>query len=91
MARRAGTSRSAISAIEHGKRDPGLEALQKILLGAGLNLLTLLVPHDDQDDVRKALGARLDPETRRARNATMGAFADELRAAIKTSRPLMPQ
>ncbi len=30
LAGRAGVSRSAISAIEHGKRDPGLEYLQRI-------------------------------------------------------------
>ena len=74
LAERAGTSRSAISAIEHGKRDPGLEGLQKILVAAGFDLLTHLAPHDDHDDVLKALDTRLDPETRRKRKAAMREF-----------------
>jgi transcriptional regulator with XRE-family HTH domain len=91
LAKRAGTSRSSISAIEHGKRDPGLEGLQNILRAAGFDLLTRLVPHDDHDDVLKALGARLSPEVRLARNAAMRDFADELREAMPHSRPLVPR
>jgi transcriptional regulator with XRE-family HTH domain len=91
LAERAGTSRSAISAIEHGKRDPGLEGLQKILLAAGFDLLAHLAPHDDHDDVLKALDARLDPETRRKRKAAMREFGTELRQAMSSSRPLTPR
>jgi transcriptional regulator with XRE-family HTH domain len=74
LAERAGTSRRAISAIEHGKRDPGLEGLQKILVAAGFDLLAHVAPHDDHDDVLKALDTRLDPETRRKRKAAMREF-----------------
>jgi len=91
LARLAGTSRSSISAIEHGKRDPGLEHLLKILAAAGFDLLTRIVPHDDHDDVLKARGARLDPEARRARNDAMREFADEVREAMAHSRPLLPK
>ena len=91
LAKRAGTSRSSISAIEHGKRDPGLEHLLKILAAAGFDLLTRIVPHDDHDDVLKSLGARLDPEARRARHAAMREFYDEAREAMAHSRPLMPR
>jgi transcriptional regulator with XRE-family HTH domain len=91
LAERAGTSRSAISAIEHGKRDPGLEGLQKILVAAGFDLLTHLAPHDDHDDVLKALDTRLDPETRRKRKAAMREFGVELREAMSHSRPLTPR
>ena len=91
LAERAGTSRSAISAIEHGKRDPGLEGLQKILVAAGFDLLTHLAPHDDHDDVLKALDTRLDPETRRKRKAAMREFGGELREAMSHSRPLTPR
>jgi transcriptional regulator with XRE-family HTH domain len=91
LAERAGTSRSAISAIEHGKRDPGLEGLQKILVAAGFDLLTHLAPHDDHDDVLKALDTRLDPETRRKRKAAMRDFGGELREAMSHSRPLTPR
>ncbi len=91
LAKRAGTSRSAISDIEHGKRDPGLERLQHILAAAGFDLLTRLAPHDDHDEVLKALGARMDPEVRQAHNAAMGEFYDEARQAMAHSRPLLPQ
>jgi transcriptional regulator with XRE-family HTH domain len=88
LARLAGTSRSSISAIEHGKRDPGLEHLLKILASAGFDLLTRIVPHDD---VLNAHGARLDPEARRARDDAMREFADKLREAMVHSRPLTPK
>jgi transcriptional regulator with XRE-family HTH domain len=91
LARLAGTSRSSISAIEHGKRDPGLEHLLKILAAAGFDLLTRIVPHDDHDDVLKVQGARLDPEASRARNDAMREFADEVREAMADSRPLIPK
>jgi len=88
LAERAGTSRSAISAIEHGKRDPGLERLQTILAAAGFDLLTRLTPHDDHDDTLKALGAGTD---RQERAAAMADFYDEARAAMADSRPLLPR
>ncbi len=91
LARLAGTSRSSITAIEHGKRDPGLEHLLKILAAAGFDLLTRIVPHDDHDDVLKTDGARLDPEARRARKDAMREFADEMREAMAHNRPLMPR
>lgn len=89
LAERVGTSRTAISAIEHGRRDPGLEHLQAILRTAGLDLLTRLVVHDDHDEVLEALGAGLDAEARQDRNAAMGDFGDELREAMVHARPLI--
>lgn len=91
LAERAGTSRSAISAIEHGKRDPGLEHLQAILAAAGFDLLTRLGDHDDHDDVLKALGAGTDAEERRARATAMRDFYAEARVAMADSRPLLPR
>ncbi len=91
LAERAGTSRSAISAIEHGKRDPGLEGLQKILRAAGFDLHARLVPHDDHDDTLKALGAHLTPDERKARSAAALSLYDEARAAMAHSRPLLPR
>jgi transcriptional regulator with XRE-family HTH domain len=87
LAHRAGTSRTALSAIEHGKRDPGLERLQEILLAAGFDLLTSLAEHDDHDDVLKEQGDQLSPEAREERSAAMQAFYDEARAAMKDSAP----
>lgn len=91
LASRAGVSRSAISAIEHGKRDPGLEYLQRILGAAGFDLHCSLAEHDDHDEVLKSLGSQMDPERRKAGNAAMRQFADELRTAMAESRPLLEQ
>jgi transcriptional regulator with XRE-family HTH domain len=91
LAERAGVSRSAISEIERGKRDPGLEYLQRILRSAGLDLLTRLVAHDDHDEVLKAHGAGLDPEARAARSRAMQEFYAEARQAMKQSRPSIPK
>jgi transcriptional regulator with XRE-family HTH domain len=65
LARRAGTSRAAISAIEHGKRDPGLERLQTILRAAGFDVLTRLAHHDDHDDSLRSERHTADPAERR--------------------------
>jgi transcriptional regulator with XRE-family HTH domain len=89
LAHLAGTSRTALSAIEHGKRDPGLERLQAILLAAGFDLLTSLADHDDHDDVLKEQGSRLSPETRQERSAAMQTFYEDARAAMKDSTPLL--
>jgi transcriptional regulator with XRE-family HTH domain len=87
LARRAATSRSAISAIEHGKRDPGLAGLQKILRAAGFDLLTALAAHDDHDEVLKALGAATHHGARQARNAAIADFYDQAREAMSTAVP----
>jgi transcriptional regulator with XRE-family HTH domain len=89
LARRAATSRSAISAIEHGKRDPGLSGLEKIVRAAGFDLLIALTAHDDHDEVLKVLGATVDADTRRARNVAAAHFYDQAREAMKHSRPLI--
>lgn len=91
LAERAGVSRSAISAIEHGKRDPGLEYLQRILSGAGFDLHCCLADHDDHDDVLREHGARLGPDALRARNEAAQAFGEEIREAMAHSRPLLPR
>ncbi|MDA8282991.1 MAG: helix-turn-helix transcriptional regulator [Actinomycetota bacterium] len=89
LAERVGTSRTAISAIEHGRRDPGLEHLQAILRAAGLDLLTQLVAHDDHDEVLEALGAGPDAEPCQAPDRAMGECGDELREAMAHARPLV--
>lgn len=91
LARRAGTSRTALSAMEHGKRDPGLERLQEILLAAGFDLLTGLTPHDDHDDVLKELGSHMSPKAREDRKVAMRNFYDEAREAMRSSTPLLPR
>jgi len=38
LARRAGTSQPVISAYEHGRRDPGVETLRRLVRAAGAEL-----------------------------------------------------
>jgi hypothetical protein len=38
LARRAGTSQPVISAYEHGRRDPGIETLRRLVRAAGAEL-----------------------------------------------------
>lgn len=38
LARRAGIERSVVSAYEHGRRQPGVDALSRLAHGAGLEL-----------------------------------------------------
>jgi transcriptional regulator with XRE-family HTH domain len=38
LARRAGTSRTAVSAYEHGRKSPSLDTVQRLLAGAGYEL-----------------------------------------------------
>jgi len=90
LARRAGVSRSAISVIEHGKRDPGLQYLQRILGAAGFDLHCSLADHDDHDEVLREQGARLTPEALQARNTAMQEFYADGREAMAHSRPLLP-
>lgn len=47
LARKAGQPRSVLNAYEHGRREPGVEALATILAAAGFEL---------------RLGRRIDPE-----------------------------
>jgi transcriptional regulator with XRE-family HTH domain len=79
LARRSGVPRSVISAVEHGRRQPSLPTLMRILLGAGLDLRTRLAPHDDQDEVLEALRQQMSPRERlaadRAHEANVAAFA----------------
>jgi transcriptional regulator with XRE-family HTH domain len=38
LARRAGTSRTAVSAYEHGRKSPSVDTLERLLAGAGFEL-----------------------------------------------------
>jgi transcriptional regulator with XRE-family HTH domain len=57
LARRAGTSQPVISAYEHGRRDPGLETLRKLVEAGGERLhMDAVLPESGQPppaDVRE--------------------------------------
>lgn len=53
----------------------------------GSDLLAQLDPHDDHDDVLKAVDADMDPEVRRVRNVAIASFHDEARGAMALAIP----
>lgn len=54
LAERADVDRSMISAYEHGRRQPTLPTLMRLVKAAGFELRMHLVPYDDHDDVLAA-------------------------------------
>lgn len=54
LAERAGVDRSMISAYEHGRRQPTMPTLLRLLKAAGFELRMHLEPYQDHDDVLAA-------------------------------------
>ncbi|MGI8607963.1 MAG: helix-turn-helix domain-containing protein [Candidatus Dormibacteria bacterium] len=62
LARRAGTSPSALIEYEKGSRQPSVAALLRILGAAGFELRTRLEPVDHHDDALRAWRESLTPD-----------------------------
>jgi transcriptional regulator with XRE-family HTH domain len=73
LARRAGTSRTALSAYEHGARSPTLDTAQRLLAAAGTALAT--VPRIDFVERPTSRGRTVPVPTRLPRLALEEAFA----------------
>jgi len=54
LARRAGVPASMVSAYEHGRRQPTMPTLLRLLKAAGFELRMHLEPYDDHDQVLAA-------------------------------------
>ena len=67
LARRAGTSQTAIAAYEAGRRSPTLDTLSRVIRAAGLDLRIRIAPHDDSDEWLRRYEAALPPEVVSAR------------------------
>jgi transcriptional regulator with XRE-family HTH domain len=78
LAERAGTSATAISAIEAGRRQPSLETLLRIVRAAGLDLRITVAPADDHDEVLRTERAALSSRKRRSRDAAFNNLLDSL-------------
>ena len=65
LAWRAGVPATMVSAYEHGRRDPGLGTLTKLLGAAGFELRMHLEPTDTHDAVLAAREALRSPAERR--------------------------
>jgi transcriptional regulator with XRE-family HTH domain len=75
LARRIGTTQSAIARLERGKTEPSLKRIQEILRALGLDLRVGIVPLDDsnwldaQTNLRLGLDARVRQNQRILRAA----------------------
>ena len=72
LARRAGIPRSVLNAYERGRREPGVEALARLLTAAGFELRLERVGSLDAERADRIFGDALDlaealPTRRRAR------------------------
>jgi transcriptional regulator with XRE-family HTH domain len=92
LARRAGTSQPVISAYEHGRRDPGVETLRRLVRATGAELELgvgirrgeeLPAPTDDRDRAARLLDVLLlaDAIPSRARAARPPLAFPRLRSA----------
>lgn len=55
LAARAGIAQAAVSAYENGKRQPSVEALQRLMLAAGFELKFVLAPLGDRSPLQLLL------------------------------------
>jgi transcriptional regulator with XRE-family HTH domain len=60
LARRAGLSRSVVSAYEHGRRQPGVDALARLAAAAGMELSVDSIPSVDPGRAGRILAQVLD-------------------------------
>jgi transcriptional regulator with XRE-family HTH domain len=84
LARRAGTSQPVISAYEHGRRDPSIETLRRLVRAAGAELELGVgmrnAPH---------LPAAVDDDDRAARLVDVLLLADAIPARYPGARPVL--
>ena len=73
LARRAGTSQPVISAYEHGRRDPSIETLRRLVRAAGAELELGIGVRHEQD-----LPAAVDDDDRAARLVDVLLLADAI-------------
>lgn len=87
VARRVGTTQSAIARIESGRHAPTLERVSDIAQACGFDVQIRLVPHDPHDWDLLALPRTLSPTERVERLETMVEFIADARAGLEPSVP----
>lgn len=85
LARRAGTTQSAIARWEAGKVSPSVENLDRLVTACGLSLNVLLLESNEHDLGLALSNLRLTPEQRLERFMGGVRFAKELRHAAGTA------
>lgn len=64
LARRVGTTQSAIARVEAGRTSPSLEHLTRLVRACGFDIQARLVPYDEQDWTLARQNLLLTPEER---------------------------
>jgi transcriptional regulator with XRE-family HTH domain len=68
LARRVGTTQSAIARLERGKTEPSLKRIKEILRALGLDLRVGIVPLDDSNWMDAKANLDLDVDARVRQN-----------------------
>lgn len=85
LARRVGTTQSAIARLERGRTEPSLERVGQLLRACGLDLNVQLLPVDDSNWSLAQANLALDVDARVRQNQAVLRFAREGRAALVAS------
>lgn len=85
LARRAGTTQSAIARLESGRTRPALEDVIRLLRLTGFDLRVELVPDDPSDRLQAAQLSGFDAEGRMLLNDASVRQGVELRAALQAA------
>ena len=75
LARRVGTTQSAIARLERGKTEPSLKRIKEILRALGLDLRVGIVPLDHSNWVNAKTNLRLGIDARVRQNESVLRFA----------------
>jgi transcriptional regulator with XRE-family HTH domain len=86
LARRVGTTQSAIARIERGRTDPSLHRVRVMVRACGLELGTTLAPADDADWSVAQTNLRLSVDERVRQHQAALRFARAGRSALERRR-----
>ena len=87
LARRIGTTQSAIARLERGQTEPSLKRIRDILRALGLDLSVGIVPLDDSNWLDAQTNLALDVDGRVRQNAHVLRLAREARKNVRNARP----
>jgi transcriptional regulator with XRE-family HTH domain len=88
LARRVGTTQSAIARLERGRTEPSLERVGQLLRACGLDLNVQLTQADDSNWSAAQTNLALDVDARVRQNQAVLRFARAGRAAMEASGAL---
>ena len=86
LARRVGTTQSAIARIERGRTEPSLSRIREIVRACGLDLGVTLTPADDSDWSVASTNLGLSVDERVRQNQAAAQFVREGRVALERAR-----